>query len=179
MDKHTQYYLDLLKVFESRSTCHRLQVGGFLLKNGRIISSAWNGSPSRFRHCTDYMQKTKEGNPDISDKDLDDAHQYFSKKYEIHVEQNLICYAARSGISIEDSILFVSYSPCMDCTKLIINSGIKEVYYREIYDRAQENWDELFRITGIKHGFIEAEKNIKTSFSTSGDSPDLPLHQES
>lgn len=118
----------ILKVFEQRSTCIRLKVAAIIVKDGRIISTGWNGVPSGMIHCKEYFK----------DKSIENHHD-FSEKYEIHSEANAISFAAKTGISTNNSILFVSLSPCVNCAKLIIQSGIKEIYYITKYDNEDSN----------------------------------------
>lgn len=114
-------------LFAAMSTCARIKVGGVLVKEGRIISTGYNGSAPGECHCEDYFENS-------SILSLDD-HIEFSRKYELHAEQNIISRCARVGISTEGGILFLTLSPCSQCAKLILASGIKEVYYLEQYDR--------------------------------------------
>lgn len=95
-----------------RSTCGRLKVGAILEKDGRVVSMGYAGPPAGEEHCS----------PEICD---------LSKPClrTIHAEANAIAYSARSGVGVMYSSLYSTHSPCVQCSRLIINSGIKKVYY--------------------------------------------------
>ena len=144
MNTNLLMYKDILKIIEKSSTCSRLHVAAMIVKDGRIISMGWNGVASGQVHCSDKFSG-KEENYDVK-------HVKFSTENEIHAEQNAIAYAARSGISTHNADIFVSYSPCDMCAKLIVAAGIKKVYYITEYDRS---------VTGInflKNNNIYCEK---------------------
>jgi len=135
--KDIETFKQILEIIEKRSSCARLQVGCLLIKNGRIISTGWNGVPSKtlagnsngIIHCSEYFKDR------LTEDDFTIKHTDYSAKFEIHAEQNAIAIAAKEGISTKDSVLFTSYCPCSYCAKLIVTVGIKEVYYVEDYDR--------------------------------------------
>lgn len=99
-----------------RSTCCRKQVGAIISRDGRTLISGYNGAPSGLPHCE----------PATCNKDRPCTRT-------VHAEANAIAFAARHGIAIEGATLHVTVSPCNDCAKLIINSGIKRVVYLEAY----------------------------------------------
>lgn len=102
-----------------RSTCGRKSVGAIIAKDGRIISSGYAGPPSGFPHC------------DASCKVASSA--MGGCRRTIHAEQNAVAYAARHGIATEGATLYCTLSPCENCAKLIISSGIIMVKYTEQY----------------------------------------------
>ena len=108
--------MDIAKVMSSRSTCLRLKVGSVIAKEGRIISTGYNGAPSGVPHC----DHTNCG-PDRACTRT------------VHAEAGAISFAARFGVPLEGSSLYVTNSPCLDCSKLIINAGIKEVFFHIPY----------------------------------------------
>jgi dCMP deaminase len=133
-------FSEILKIFEKRSSCIRLQVAALIIKDGRIISTGWNGVPSGNVHCKDYFK----------DKSIEKHHE-FSELYEIHAEANAISFAAKNGISTKGSSLMCSISPCSNCAKIIIASGIKEIFYLNEYDRNSNNKViEFLKNNGIK-----------------------------
>lgn len=101
-----------------RSTCGRKQVGAIIAKEGRIISSGYAGPPSGQPHCTPecLTQASPSG-----------------CKRTIHAEANAVSYAARHGISTQGATLYCTLSPCSECAKLIISSGVTKVWYIEKY----------------------------------------------
>ena len=134
--KDSKFYKDLLKVFEQKSTCKRLKVACLIVRDGRIVSTGWNGVASKAKHCCDM---------DWNDKTFMEDHRIFSKDNEIHAEMNAIAFAAKNGISTNNCVLYCSYSPCIDCAKVIVNSGIKEVYFDKIYDRSSGGYNYLLK----------------------------------
>ncbi len=129
-------YNDILEVFEKKSTCVRLQVAAIIVSDDRIISTGWNGVPKGHKHCNQIFNATDQAT-------IDQDHRTFSEQNEIHAEQNAIAFAARKGIATENCDLYVSVSPCTACAKLIISAGIKNVYYKKLYDRETYGLDLL------------------------------------
>lgn len=144
-------FYNVAKEIQKRSTCIRVKVAALIIKNGRIISMGWNGTPSGTQHCEEYFSK-------ITDTFLEDHHK-FAVENEIHAEQNAIAFAARNGIGTDNTEMICTLSPCLSCAKLIIAAGIKKLYYIEKYDREegivaieklQNNKIEVFDISNIK-----------------------------
>jgi len=105
------------KIEASEGTCHRLQVGAVIVRDGRIISSGRNGAASGQPHC-----KIEECFPDGP-----------ACRRAVHAEANAIAFAARHGVATEGCAIVSTDSPCLDCARLIINAGIKAVYYSREY----------------------------------------------
>jgi len=104
----------------TRSTCLRRQVGAVIVKDKRVLSTGYNGAPAGLEHCLDIGCLREElGIPSGERHELCRA---------IHAEQNAIIQAATSGTSIEGATLYCTTSPCVLCAKVLINSGIKEIY---------------------------------------------------
>ena len=107
-------YLRMARIWAENSYCKRRQVGCLVVKDKMIISDGYNGTPSGFENvCEDDTNVTKP--------------------YVLHAEANAITKLARSGNSSDDSTLYVTASPCLECAKLIIQCGIKRVVYSEHY----------------------------------------------
>ena len=108
------------------SKCVSKQVGAVIVKDGRILSTGYNGTPAGYINCRDYWdgKYTKE-------------HHEWSKTYEIHAEMNAIIWAAREGISIKDATIYVTLEPCSECSKNLIASGIKRIVYAKEYEHTQ------------------------------------------
>ena len=102
-----------------RSTCGRKMVGAIIAREGRIISSGYAGPPAGFPHCTKACMVAASATGGC--------------QRTIHAEQNAIAYAARHGISTAGAMLYCTLSPCTNCAKLIINSGIIGVKFIEQY----------------------------------------------
>lgn len=98
------------------STCNRLKVGAVIAKDGRIISTGFNGAPSGLPHCDPEI--CNDNNPCTRT---------------VHAEAGAIVNAAKHGIGLDGSSMYVTNSPCVECAKLIIHSGIRSVYYLIAY----------------------------------------------
>lgn len=132
-------YLRMARIWSENSYCRRRQVGALLVKDKMIISDGFNGTPSGF--------------PNVCEDDNDTTFPYV-----LHAEANAITKVARSNNSSEGSTLYVTASPCMECAKLIIQSGIRRVVFSELY-RITDGID-LLREAGIEtvHLPVEHEK---------------------
>ncbi len=107
-------YLRMARIWAENSYCKRRQVGALLVKDNRIISDGFNGTPAGFENiCEDNAGVTKP--------------------YVLHAEANAITKVARSNNSSNGSTLYVTASPCLECSKLIIQAGIKRVVFDELY----------------------------------------------
>lgn len=107
-------YLRMAAIWAQNSYCKRRQVGALIVKDRMIISDGYNGTPSGFENiCEDESGATKP--------------------YVLHAEANAISKVAKSGNSSEGATLYVTAAPCLECSKLIIQSGIKRVVYKDEY----------------------------------------------
>lgn len=114
--------MNVAKVVACLSTCSSVQVGCVITRDRRIISSGYNGVIGGTLHCTD-----------IDFRDRKDHHDW-SLKNEVHAEENAILFAARNGIRIEGGNIYCTFSPCIRCAKMIVQSGLKKVFYLNEYD---------------------------------------------
>jgi dCMP deaminase len=108
-------YLKMAKIWAELSYCTRKKVGALIVKNGMIISDGFNGTPSKSK-------------PNICENINGDTHWWV-----LHGEANAILKCAKHGQSCDGSILYQTHSPCKDCSKLILQAGIKRVVYIEDY----------------------------------------------
>ena len=113
-NKYDKAYLRLAKEWGKLSYCKRKQVGAIIVRDKMIISDGYNGSPSGFENCCE----DEEG---------------LTKWYVLHAEANAILKVARSTQTCEGATLYITLSPCKECSKLIHQSGIKRVVYMEGY----------------------------------------------
>ncbi len=120
-----QYFMDITKLVAKRSTCCRRSVGAVIVKNKRILTTGYNGAPSGVKHCIESGCLRQDMNVASGER-----HELCRG---IHAEQNAIIQAALHGVSIKDAILFCTNQPCSICAKMIINSGIKKIYYLSGY----------------------------------------------
>ena len=128
MEKFDHSYLSMAQIWAQNSYCKRRKVGALLVKDRMIISDGYNGTPSGFENICEEDGVTKP--------------------YVLHAEANAITKVAKSGNSSEGATLYVTASPCLECSKLIIQSGIKRVVYRDEY-RLTDGID-LLRRAGIE-----------------------------
>lgn len=135
-------YLRMALVWSANSYCKRRKVGAILVKDRMIISDGFNGTPSRFENiCEDEEGKTKP--------------------YVLHAEANAISKVAKSGNDSSGATLYVTDAPCMECSKLIIQAGIKRVVYMIEY-RVRDGID-LLRRAGVevtKYELTEVKQNF-------------------
>lgn len=122
-DKMVRAYMQTAKTFAECSTARRLHVGAIVVKDDRIISIGYNGMPSGWdNNCEDEIRWP---NGEI---------RFLETKPEVlHAESNAISKLARSSESGDSATMFITHSPCLDCAKLIYQSGITKVYYGQQY----------------------------------------------
>jgi dCMP deaminase len=109
-----------------RSTCLRRSVGAILVKDKRILATGYNGAPAGLRHCAEVgCLRDNTSVPSGTRHELCRG---------LHAEQNVIIQAAYHGIPINGADLYCTNKPCVICSKMIINAGIKRIYYEEGYD---------------------------------------------
>ena len=125
----TQYdrdklYLDIAQRYSQESSCLRRQVGCVITVENRIVVAGWNGAPKGIISCKEKNQCMRENSK--SGENLQTC-------LACHSEMNAITQASRMGISIKNGTLYCTHKPCSLCSKLIINSGIIRVVYREDY----------------------------------------------
>jgi dCMP deaminase len=119
------YFMDIADLVARRSTCLRRRVGAIAVKGKRILATGYNGAPSGIPHCLDIgCLREQEGIPSGERHELCRG---------IHAEQNVIIQAAHYGVSIEGATLFCTNLPCVICSKMLINAGIREIIFREGY----------------------------------------------
>ena len=129
-------YLRMARIWAENSYCKRRQVGALVVKDKMIISDGYNGTPSGFENACEENNVTKP--------------------YVLHAEANAITKLARSSNNSEGSTLYVTASPCIECSKLIIQSGIKRVVYAEKY-RLTDGIDLLER-AGVKVEYMNPDE---------------------
>lgn len=144
------YFMDIAILVAKRSTCLRRSVGAIIVKDKRILSTGYNGAPTNVRHC-DEVGCLREQLGIESGK----MHELCRG---IHAEQNAIIQAAYHGVSLKDASVFCTNLPCSICAKMIINAGIRKIYYRSGYadelsqDMIQEAKIELIHLDTKQQG---------------------------
>ena len=128
-----KYFLKVAELVAKRSTCLRRKVGAVLVKDKRILATGYNGAPTKIEHCqvTGCLRKRLKV----------PSGQRHELCRGLHAEQNVLLQAALHGVSVKDSILYITNAPCSICAKMIINAGIKEVIYNDSYpDKMAEDF---------------------------------------
>jgi len=121
-----QYFLTITRQVAERSTCNRAKVGAVIVRDKNIIATGYNGAPAGMPHCTEagcliYQSKTPDG--EIEENCF----------RTIHAEINAIAQAAKNGSSIKDASIYITHTPCIHCLKVLVNTGIKEIFYERPY----------------------------------------------
>jgi len=133
-------YLEMARIWAQNSYCKRRQVGALIVKDKMIISDGYNGTPSGFENnCEDEDNKTKP--------------------YVLHAEANAITKVAKSNNSSENATLYITTSPCLECAKLIIQSGIRRVVFCDKYHK--EDGLDLLNRANIEIVFIDLDSEQK------------------
>lgn len=145
-----EMFSKICQVVAQRSTCWRSQVGALIVKNGRIVSMGYNGPVSGMPACVkplpmmDLMELSMDNGymgMGTYDRKLESMREEVRERVcmgpgctrSLHAETNAIAFAARAGVSVEGCTMYCSMSPCINCAKVIVNSGIMEVRYLEEY----------------------------------------------
>jgi len=135
-DQFDRRYLEMARIWAKNSYCKRRQVGALIVKDRMIISDGYNGTPEGFENvCEDENNQTKP--------------------YVLHAEANAISKVAKSNNSSDGATLYITASPCLECAKLIIQSGIRRVVFCDNY--RTEDGIELLKRAGIESIFINLE----------------------
>ena len=134
-----EYFMNMAKLVATRSTCVRRQVGAVVVKDKRVLSTGYNGSPKGSKHCDELGCIREELNVPSGTR-----HELCRG---VHAEQNAVIQAAYFGVSVKDSSIYTTTYPCSMCAKLIINAGIIEIVYYEGYP--DDLSKELLSETGI------------------------------
>jgi dCMP deaminase len=128
-EKFVNAYMKVAETFAELSTARRLHVGAIVVKDDRIISIGYNGMPSGWdNNCEDEIVESYSGYEGAIHRTV-----LKTKPEVLHAETNAIAKLAKSTESGDGATMFITHSPCLDCAKLIYQSGIKSVYYRNTY----------------------------------------------
>ena len=113
--KRHQAWMDMARVISTLSTCNGHRVGAVLIRDHRVISMGYNGSPSGCDHC--------------NEEEVDCWQIDGSCARTVHAEQNAVIAAALQGVSTKDTICYTTLYPCLECSKILVNAGVKQIYY--------------------------------------------------
>ncbi|WP_308655125.1 deaminase [uncultured Anaerococcus sp.] len=138
-----EYFMKLAKTVARRGTCDRAYVGCVLVnEENRIVSTGYNGSIKGNPHCDEVGHTMRDGHCIAT----------------IHAEMNAILYCAKEGIATKNTICYVTHFPCLNCTKSLIQAGIKKIYYETAY-RMDDYAVELLERNNISFEKIEINED--------------------
>lgn len=142
-----EYFMKLVEVVGGRSTCDRGRPGCVIAKDHRVLTTGYAGSPIGLPHCDDAgheFQKAIDEDGNISEHCVRTCH----------AEVNAVCQAAKNGISIDGGTLYIKFTPCYTCAKMLINAGIKRVVAQVKYHTGDKS-TKLFKKAGLKFELLE------------------------
>jgi dCMP deaminase len=128
-----EYFMKIAEDVAVRSTCDRALVGAVLVKEKHIIATGYNGSPKGLEHCDDVGHLIVEGHCVRT----------------VHAEANAIIQAAVYGLATKDALCYVTHFPCLICTKMLINAGVKCIVYKNDY-RVDEIAVQMLKEAGVE-----------------------------
>jgi len=121
-----QYFLTITRQVAERSTCQRAKVGAVIVRERNILTTGYNGAPAGLPHCTEVgclVYESKTPNGEIEENCY----------RTIHAEINAIAQAAKNGTNIGGADIYVTHTPCIHCLKVLINTGIRRIFYEKAY----------------------------------------------
>ncbi len=141
-----QYFMTITRQVAERSTCNRAKVGALIARDKNILATGYNGSPAGLPHCTEvgcliYTSTTPTG--EIEENCF----------RTIHAEINAIAQAAKHGAIIRDADIYITHTPCIHCFKVLINTGVRRIYYERPYKL--HTLDDLLRHTRVELRRVE------------------------
>ena len=142
-----EYFMQMAFLARSRSTCLRRGVGAVIVKDNRVVASGYNGAPKGVAHCAEAGCLRQQMNVPSGQR-----HELCRG---LHAEQNAIIQAACLGISIEGATLYCTTQPCVICTKMLINAGIKRIVICESYP--DELASQMIKEAGIQVDIFKTE----------------------
>ncbi len=143
-----QYFMDIARVVASRSNCMKRKVAAIIVRDKRVISTGYNGTPRGTRNCNEGGCP-RCNNMAASGTNLDEC-------LCSHGEENAIVQASYHGVSLKDALIYTTFAPCLMCAKMIINSGIREVIYNLAYPLNDSSF-RLFKEAGVKARQLKVE----------------------
>ena len=143
MDKWDQRFMEMADLVSTWASCYQpnRKIGAVIVKNKRVMTTGYNGAPAGIKTCRERGEclRRKLGIPSGTRAEV---------CYAVHAEQNALIQAARMGVSVYGATMYVTYSPCIICARLIINAGIVRVIYR--YDYPDEFSKEMLKEAGVE-----------------------------
>lgn len=143
-----EYFLAIARLVATRSTCIRAQHGAVIVRDKMILSTGYNGAPKRIQHCDEVGLCYREQHGILP------GTQYERCK-SAHAEQNAIAQAARNGVALADSTIYVTDLPCGICAKIIVNAGIQKVVFLKTNRYMERSSAEVLIEAGIELQEVE------------------------
>ncbi|MFH1751325.1 MAG: dCMP deaminase family protein [archaeon] len=154
-----EYFLLLAKIISTRSTCLSRPSGAVVVRDKRILATGYNGSMPGVKHCLDEGKCFRRS---INAPE----HDKYNFCRSIHAEANAIAYASRMGVSLNGATLYTTLAPCFVCLKLLVNAGIKKVFYELPYkskDKERDNfWLEQIKEVGLESECLVLSDSTKS-----------------
>lgn len=143
MDKWDKRFMELAETVAGWSSCFQenRHIGAVIVRDKRILTTGYNGAPAGVKSCVERGECLRR-KKNIASGTMQEVC------YAVHAEQNAIIQAAKLGVSLEDATLYCTHQPCVICARMIINSGVKKVYYKHGYPDAFAL--ELFAEAGVE-----------------------------
>jgi dCMP deaminase len=153
-----EYFMMLAKLVSVRSTCNSRKIGAIIVRNNRILATGYNGAVHGAPHCIDR-------GPDFCLRRSIGAHDADKYNYCLssHAEVNAVDQAARFGTSLEGAALYCTLEPCNWCFKQLIQAGIREIYFEEVYDSKNKDFDAYWRRIMESHEGIRVFQQVTIS----------------
>lgn len=155
-----KFFLDIASRVARESHCVSLHVGAVIVKDKRVISMGYNGTPAGSVNCDEALEKG------LFERD---KHHEWSLKNEIHAEMNALMFAAKNGIKVDGCVMYVTHQPCDECLKNIMQSGIKKVIYLRKYGKSSND--------SIMRGMIDVEQYNPADDPSSQDDLDTRIDE--
>ena len=144
-----EYFTEIMIAASKRATCDRGRASCVFVKDKQILVTGYVGSPMGFPHCDDLGHQIKK-------TIHEDGHITEHCVRTVHAEQNAICQAAKRGVSLDGSTVYVNMTPCRTCAMLLINCGVKRVFAVNKYHAGAES-EQMFKKAKIKLEFKSNE----------------------
>ena len=150
-----EYYMNIAMAVRKKANCMRRKIGAVIVKENRIISTGYNGTPEGMINCTDG------GCVRCRDRETYKASQGYDVCICVHAEQNALIAAARFGNAVEDFVIYSTLRPCFDCTKAALQAKVKAIYYRHDWQHPLSELREQYELLhntfpeGVQHVDLE------------------------
>lgn len=144
---YAKMFMNMAALTADQSNCVKYKVGCVVVLNDRVVLQGYNGTIGGFINCNEKFSMFDMSLPD--DRKL---HSDWSSAFEVHAEMNVITYAAKKGISLDKTTIYITHKPCNNCLKHLISSGVKKIIYMTDYNdnNKQDDISELVKLIELK-----------------------------